>query len=129
VLSITAKYQNPFRSLGVAPQAITLMADLDAGATGAMTGGAYPDGIRQIVDAYFDGRRDDAMVAYARWLPLINYENRQCGLSACKALMKEGEIISSEAVRHPLWPLHPATRTGLIEIARILDPMVLSWGK
>ena len=31
-------------------EAITLMADLDAGATGAMTGGGYPDGIRQIVD-------------------------------------------------------------------------------
>ena len=33
------------------------MADLDAGATGAMTGGGYPDGIRQIVDAYAAGRR------------------------------------------------------------------------
>src|SRR5258708_1604042 len=31
-------------------EAITLMADLDAGATGAMTGGGYPDGIRQIID-------------------------------------------------------------------------------
>ena len=39
-------------------EAITLMADLDAGATGAMTGGGYPDGIRQIVDAYFAGDRD-----------------------------------------------------------------------
>ena len=29
------------------------MADLDAGATGAMTGGAYPDGIRQIIDPLF----------------------------------------------------------------------------
>ena len=34
-------------------EAITLMADLDAGATGAMTGGGYPDGIRQIVDPVF----------------------------------------------------------------------------
>ena len=33
------------------------MADLDAGATGAMTGGGYPDGIRKIVDAYFAGDR------------------------------------------------------------------------
>ena len=37
-------------------EAITLMADLDAGATGAMTGGGYPDGIRQIMDPYFAGR-------------------------------------------------------------------------
>jgi 4-hydroxy-tetrahydrodipicolinate synthase len=110
-------------------EAITLMADLDAGATGAMTGGGYPDGIRQIIDPFMAGRRDDAMAAYTRWLPLINYENRQCGLHACKALMREGGVIGSEAVRHPLQPLHPSTRAGLIEIARRLDPLVLRWGK
>ncbi|MBB3017413.1 4-hydroxy-tetrahydrodipicolinate synthase [Microvirga lupini] len=110
-------------------EAITLMADLDAGATGAMTGGAYPDGIRQIIDPYFAGDRETAAVAYERWLPLINYENRQCGLSAAKVLMKEGGVIRSEAVRHPLQPLHPETRKGLIEIARRLDPIVLRWGQ
>jgi 2-keto-3-deoxy-L-arabinonate dehydratase len=77
-------------------EAITLMADLDAGATGAMTGGGYPDGIRQITDAWFAGRKDDAVDAYAKWLPLINYENRQCGLAACKALMKAGGVIASD---------------------------------
>ncbi|NEU96744.1 dihydrodipicolinate synthase family protein [Bradyrhizobium uaiense] len=110
-------------------EAITLMADLDAGATGAMTGGGYPDGIRQIMDPFLAGRRDEAVQAYARWLPLINYENRQCGLSACKVLMREGGVIKSDAVRHPLQPLHPATRAGLIEIARTLDPVVLRWGR
>ena len=108
-------------------EAITLLADLDAGATGSMTGGGYPDGIRPIVDAYLAGRREDAVAEYARWLPLINYENRQCGLLACKALMKEGGIIASEAPRHPIAPLHPETRAGLIEIARRLDPLVLRW--
>ena len=44
-------------------EAITLMADLDAGATGAMTGGGYPDGIRQIIDAYAAGRREEAVAA------------------------------------------------------------------
>jgi len=110
-------------------EAITLMADLDAGATGAMTGGGYPDGIRQITDAYFTGRREQAIEAYERWLPLINFENRQCGLIACKALMKEGGVIKHETVRLPLQPLHPAVRSGLIEIARRLGPLVLRWGK
>ncbi|KJC33599.1 cytochrome C biogenesis protein CcdA [Bradyrhizobium sp. LTSP885] len=110
-------------------EAITLMADLDAGATGAMTGGGYPDGIRQIMDPFLAGRRDEAVRAYARWLPLINYENRQCGLQACKVLMREGGVIKSDMVRHPLQPLHPATRAGLIEIARTLDPVVLRWGR
>ena len=110
-------------------EAITLMADLDAGATGAMTGGAYPDGIRQITDAYAAGRRSEALDAYARWLPLINHENRQCGLLACKALMAEGGVIAHETARLPLQPLHPDTRTALIELARRNDALVLRWGR
>jgi len=110
-------------------EAITLMADLDAGATGAMTGGGFPDGIRQIIDPYGTGDREAALAAYERWLPLINYENRQCGLLAAKVLMKEGGVIRSDCVRHPLQPLHPQTRKGLIEIASRLDPLVLRWGR
>lgn len=110
-------------------EAITLMADLDAGATGAMTGGAYPDGIRQITDAFAAGRRSEALDAYARWLPLINHENRQCGLLACKALMAEGGIIAHETARLPLQPLHPDTRAALIELARRNDALVLRWGR
>jgi dihydrodipicolinate synthase/N-acetylneuraminate lyase len=110
-------------------EAITLMADLDAGATGTMPSGAYPDALRPILDDFAAGCRDRAVAGYERWLPLINYENRQCGLLACKALMKEGAIIASEAARHPCPPLHPATRAGLIEIARRLDPLVLRWAR
>ncbi|WP_374564365.1 dihydrodipicolinate synthase family protein [Ideonella sp.] len=110
-------------------EAITLLPDLDAGATGAMTGGGYPDGIRQIMDAYTAGRRDEAMDLYQRWLPLINYENRQAGFLAAKALMHEGGVIACAASRHP-WPdLHPAVRTGLIDTARRLDPLVLRWAR
>ena len=108
-------------------EGITLFADLEAGATGAMTGGGYPDGIRQIVDAYFAGHREEAFAAYERWLPLINYENRQCGLLACKALMKEGGVIDCDTPRHPIPSLHPAVRAGLIETARRLNPLVLRW--
>ncbi|WP_298283234.1 dihydrodipicolinate synthase family protein [Acidocella sp.] len=110
-------------------EAITLLADLDAGATGAMTGGGYPDGIRQITDAYFANDREAALRAYERWLPLINWENRQCGLAAAKILMKEGGVIAHDTLRHPLPPLHPALRAGLLELARRLDPLVLRWGK
>jgi 2-keto-3-deoxy-L-arabinonate dehydratase len=110
-------------------EAITLMADLDAGATGAMTGGGFPDGIRQIMDAYAAGDTELAAQHYERWLPLINYENRQGGLASAKVLMKEGGVIRSDAVRHPLPQVHPATREGLLKIARRLDPLVLRWGQ
>jgi 2-keto-3-deoxy-L-arabinonate dehydratase len=110
-------------------EAITLLPDLDAGATGSMTGGGYPDGIRPIIEAHRNGDRERAYALYERWLPLINYENRQAGFLAAKALMKEGGVIACEAPRHP-WPaLHPETRKGLIETARRLDPMVLRWGR
>ncbi len=110
-------------------EGITLLADLDAGANGSMTGGGYPDGMRTIVDAYAAGHRDDAVVAYERWLPLINYENRQCGLLAAKALMKEGGVIDCEAPRHPFPALNPHARAGLMATARRVDPLVLRWSR
>jgi dihydrodipicolinate synthase/N-acetylneuraminate lyase len=110
-------------------EAITLLPDLEAGATGAMTGGGYPDGIRKIMDAWVAGKRDDAAAEYTRWLPLINYENRQGGILTAKALMKEGGVIACEAPRHPFPAMHPEVRKGLIATAQRLDPMVLRWGK
>jgi len=110
-------------------EAITLLPDLEAGATGAMTGGGYPDGIRKIMDPWRAGKRDEAAAAYQQWLPLINHENRQGGLLSAKALMKEGGVIACEAPRHPFPAMHPVTRAGLIETARRLDPLVLRWGR
>jgi dihydrodipicolinate synthase/N-acetylneuraminate lyase len=110
-------------------EAITLLADLDAGATGAMTGGGYPDGIRTIIDPYLAGRREEAVAAYARWLPLINFENRQGGIQTCKVLMKQGGVIACDAMRHPIANMNEATRAGLLDAAKRLDPMVLRWGR
>jgi len=110
-------------------EAITLLPDLDAGATGSMTGGGFPDGIRPILDAYRAGRRDEAIAQYERWLPLINIENRQCGLLAAKALMREGGVIACESPRHPFPSMAPETRALLIETARRLDAMALRWAR
>lgn len=110
-------------------EGITLMADLNAGATGAMTGAGYPDGFRPILDAHRAGDRAAAAAAYAKSLPLINFENRQCGLIAAKVLMEAGGVIKSGATRHPVLPLHPTTRAELIEIAGRTDPLVLRWAR
>ena len=108
-------------------EGITLFAALEAGATGTMTGGGYPDAFRAILDDWLGGRPADAFAEYARWLPLINHENRQCGLLAAKALMREGGVIACDAPRAPFAPLAPEARAGLLEIARGLDPLVLRW--
>jgi 2-keto-3-deoxy-L-arabinonate dehydratase len=110
-------------------ESITLIPDLDAGATGTMPSSMIPDVLGQVVTLYQNGRRDDAIALYECYLPLINYENKQCGLLAAKVLMKEGGIIRSDAVRHPTLPLHPATRAGLLERAHRLDPLILRWAR
>ncbi|WP_425403649.1 dihydrodipicolinate synthase family protein [Hwanghaeella sp.] len=110
-------------------EAITLIPDLDAGATGSMTSATLPDLIRPAVTAHLQGQRDEAKEIYARLLPLINFENRQCGWRSCKAVMKEGGVIASEHVRHPTRPLHPETRQQLLELAHEVEPLALRWGK
>jgi 2-keto-3-deoxy-L-arabinonate dehydratase len=110
-------------------ESITLMADLDAGATGTMPSALLPDLIKPVLEHYRSGQREQALAAYASILPLVNFENRQCGLRATKTVMMEGDVIKSDAVRHPLEALHPATRKGLLELARAANPLALRWGK
>ena len=110
-------------------ESITLMADLEAGATGTMPSALLPDLIKPVLEHFANGRHAEAGRHYARILPLINYENRQCGLRAAKTVMKEGGVIRSDAVRHPLAPLHPATRAGLLALAAELQPLALTWGR
>lgn len=110
-------------------EAITLLADLDAGATGTMTSALIPDQIKPVVTAHLSGDRELAVAKYARVLPAINHENRQCGFLATKAAMVEGGVIKSEYCRHPISPLHSDTRSVLIDLISRLDPIVLSWGK
>ncbi|PMS21665.1 dihydrodipicolinate synthase family protein [Trinickia dabaoshanensis] len=110
-------------------EAITLLPDLDAGATGTMSSALLPDLIRTVFDDFRAGRRDEARAGYARILPLINYENRQCGLRAAKTVMMEGGVIKSDAVRRPLEALAPATRAELLELAREANPLALRWGR
>jgi 2-keto-3-deoxy-L-arabinonate dehydratase len=110
-------------------EAITLMADLEAGATGTMPSALLPDLIKPVLHSFGAGRHDDAARHYARILPLINYENRQCGLRATKTVMMAGGVIKSDAVRHPLEPLHSAARQGLLVLAREANPIALTWGR
>jgi len=109
-------------------EAITLLPDMDAGATGSMTSATLPDLIRPAIMAHLEGRREEAKAIYARLLPLINFENRQCGWRSAKTVMKEGGVIASDHVRHPTRPLHPETKAQLLELAREVEPLALRWG-
>lgn len=110
-------------------EAVTLLADLDAGATGTMTSAMFPERIRPIVIEHRAGNLDAALAHWKTCLPLINHENRQCGLRAAKTVFKEGGVIRSDFVRHPLKPMSERTRARLLQLARELDILALSWGK
>ena len=110
-------------------EAVTLLADLDAGATATMTSAMFPEQIRPIVQHYLDGDQTTALTQWQRCLPLINHENRQCGLRACKTVFKAGGVIKSDYVRHPLKPMAPRTKSRLLELAKELNVMALNWGK
>jgi len=110
-------------------EGITLLADLDAGATGSMTSGMIVDQIKPVVEKHNAGDIKGATAAYARVAMAINHENRQCGWQSCKAAMVEGGVIESEFCRHPIPPLHPAIRQRMIDLLKPLNPMVLGWGR
>ena len=110
-------------------EAVTLLADLDAGCTGTMTSALQPEKIRPIVTQYLAGDTDAALDQWKLCLPLINHENRQCGLRAAKVVMQEGGVIRSAHVRHPLKPMTERTRDRLLSLSRKLDLIALRWGK
>lgn len=110
-------------------EAVTLLADLDAGATASMTSGLFPEHIRPIVMDYLAGDKDAAYAGWRKCLPLINHENRQCGLRATKTVYAEGGVIGSDHVRHPQKPITPRTKARLLDLARELDLTALKWGK
>ena len=109
-------------------EGITLLADLDAGATGSMTSALIPDQIKPVIELHAGGDREAAKAAYARVLPVINHENRQCGFRAAKVAMAEGGVIGSAFCRHPVAPLSPDARAQLLDLLRPLDPVALRWG-
>lgn len=77
-------------------EGITLLADLNTGATGGMTSAMIPDLIKPVIVSYLAGDPATATAAYAVVLPAINHENRQCGWRSAKAAMLEGNVIKSE---------------------------------
>ena len=108
-------------------ESVTLIPDLDAGATGTMPSSMVPAELGQIIRRYASGDRADAVNAWEDLLPLIHFENRQCGLRAQKILLAEGGIIASDRTRAPMGPVSPRTRRGLIELAARRDLLIMRW--
>jgi dihydrodipicolinate synthase/N-acetylneuraminate lyase len=108
-------------------ESLTLIPDLEAGATGTMPGATCPDALVEVWQAWHSGEREAAIARFERLLPLISYENRVAGILASKVVLAAGGVIASDAGRHPLPRLSEPTRARLVELARRLDLLALRW--
>ena len=93
-------------------ESVTLIPDLDAGATGTMPSSTVPAELGQIICRYAAGDRATAVSAWENLLPLIHFENRQCGLRAQKILLAEGGIVASDRTRAPFGRVRPGPAAG-----------------
>ena len=109
-------------------EGITLFADLQAGARGNMSSAMLPDLLGPLVKNYIKGNKKEAEIEYNRVLPLINYENRQCGFRATKTVFKEGGVIKSDVCRHPISSLDENTKKGLLDLVNNYDLIAMKWG-
>jgi 4-hydroxy-tetrahydrodipicolinate synthase len=109
-------------------EGITLLADLQAGASGTMTSAAITDQIKPVVTRHLAGDFEAAASAYARVLPAINFENRQCQFRATKELMKKGGVFASAYCRHPVAALPDWARETYFDLVAPLDPIAMRWG-
>jgi len=110
-------------------EAITLVPDLDAGVLATMSSAVIPEALARIVTDFHAGRRDQAVGEWERILPLIHYENRQCGLAAAKHLLHVGGIIKSARCRAPFPELSPVVASELEQLARRKEALVLEWAR
>ncbi len=110
-------------------ESITLYADLEAGISGSMSSALLPEKIAPVIDQFWNNEKDKAEEVYNSILPLINFENRQCGFRATKTVMKEGGVIKSDFCRDPIQPLDLDTKNLLLNFAKRYDLLTYKWGK
>ena len=110
-------------------ESIGLLSNLHAGISGSMSSALLPDKIRPVIIDFLEGKIDSAEEKYNNILPLINFENKQCGFQATKIAMKEGGVIKSAFCRHPIKILDDHTKNLLISMAKKYNLVSMNWGK
>jgi 4-hydroxy-tetrahydrodipicolinate synthase len=93
---------------------VFLLEELLAGATGAMTGFAYPEILVKIVSLYRAGRVDDAADVFYRAVPLMRFEFQEgIGMAIRKEVLHRRGALASPATRAPGAGLDDVTRAAL----------------
>ncbi len=106
-------------SILVGNGALFLPEEMARGADGAMTGFAFPEMLRQVVDLMQAGERERASDVFDAYLPMVRYELQPgLGLAIRKHVLAERGAIASAALRAPGPSLSDADRA---EIKRLWD--------
>ncbi len=95
--------------------------ELRRGASGTMTGFAYPEALVAIWRAWDAGDRRGAAELYYRYLPLIQLEGQpKINLAVRKEILRRRGLIASAAVRHPGPRLDPGSLEDITETIDII---------
>jgi 4-hydroxy-tetrahydrodipicolinate synthase len=93
---------------------VYLLEELLAGATGAMTGFAFPEILVRIVSLFRDGRLDEAAEVFYRTVPLMRFEFQEgIGMAIRKEVLARRGAIASPTIRPPGGRLDQSTRQAL----------------
>jgi 4-hydroxy-tetrahydrodipicolinate synthase len=93
---------------------VFLLEELLAGATGAMTGFAFPEILVQIVSLFRAGRVDEAADVFYRAVPLMRFEFQEgIGMAIRKEVLHRRGALASPATRAPGAALDNTTREAL----------------
>ena len=93
---------------------VFLLEELLAGATGAMTGFAFPEVLLEIVKLFRSGRVDEAAEVFYRAVPLMRFEFQEgIGMAIRKEVLHRRGALASPATRAPGAALDKTTREAL----------------
>jgi len=93
---------------------VFLLEELMAGATGAMTGFAYPEILVSIVTLFRAGKVDEAAEVFYRAVPLMRFEFQEgIGMAIRKEVLHRRGALASPATRAPAARLDATTRQAL----------------
>jgi 4-hydroxy-tetrahydrodipicolinate synthase len=104
---------------------VFLLEELMAGATGAMTGFAFPEVLVNIVALYRSGNVDEAAEMFYRAVPLMRFEFQEgIGMAIRKEVLRRRGAIASAATRAPGPSLDDTTRAALDRVMKYTEQFI-----
>ena len=101
---------------------VFLLEELLAGATGAMSGFAFPEILVQIVSLFRQGRVEEAADTFYRTVPLMRFEFQEgIGMAIRKEVLHRRGALASPATRAPGAALDRVTREALDRVMQWVE--------